>query len=169
MKHVHIFTDGSVNTKTGIGYGAYFFAFGACLPTDPSAISVKTKRFVETSSTKLELEALLWALDEMTSQFFVGAVSITIYTDSQNIIGLPARRERLERQGYISGKNKRLKNYELYQTFYRVMSEHECQLVKVKGHQSKTQKDNVERLFGLVDQASRRVLRREYENKYSSK
>lgn len=163
MRHVHIFTDGSVNTKTGIGYGAYFFVCGMCLPTDLSIISVNTKRFEETSSTKLELETLLWALDEVRSQVVVEDVNITIYTDSQNIIGLPARRERLERQNYISSKGKRLKNYQLYQAFYEVISKYECQLIKVKGHQPKIQMDNTARLFGLVDQASRRALRHEYD------
>lgn len=163
MRHVHIFTDGSVNTKTGIGYGACFFVFGVSLPAEFSAISVKTKRFENTSSTKLELETLLWALDEVACQPCAGGVNISIYTDSQNIIGLPARREKLERQNYISSKNKRLKNHELYKAFYQVISAHECQLIKVKGHQPKIHKDNIARLFGLVDQASRRALRHAYE------
>ena len=163
MRHVHVFTDGSVNTKTGIGYGACFFVFGVSLPTDFSKLSVKTKRFENTSSTRLELEALLWALGEITSQTSADVMNITLYTDSQNIIGLPARRERLERQNYISSKSKRLKNYELYQAFYKIMSEHKCQLVKVKGHQPKIDKDNIARLFGLVDQASRYALRCEYD------
>lgn len=163
MKRVHVFTDGSVNTKTGIGYGAYFFVCGMCLPNDLSVVSVQTKRFGETSSTKLELETLLWALDEVSSQFMVEDVDIVIYTDSQNIIGLPSRRERLERQSYMSSKGKRLKNYQLYQAFYRVTSRYECQLIKVKGHQPKMQMNNTAKLFGLVDQASRRALRHEYE------
>lgn len=164
MRRVHIFTDGSVNTKTGIGYGAYFFVFGLCLPTDFAMVSVKTKRFEHTSSTKLELETLLWALNEIQSQVAAEAVDIAIYTDSQNIIGLPARRVRLERQNYVSSKGKRLKNYLLYQAFYKVISKYKCQLIKVKGHQPKIQVDNTARLFGLVDQASRRALRREYAN-----
>jgi len=163
MRHIHIFTDGSVNTKTGVGYGACLFIFDMNLPVDFSNLSVKTKRFEDTSSTKLELETLLWALGEITSQASTDIMNITLYTDSQNIIGLPARRERLERQNYISSKNKRLKNYELYQAFYNIMSEHKCHLVKVKGHQPKIEKDNIARLFGLVDQASRHALRHEYE------
>ena len=162
MRHVHIFTDGSVNTKTSIGYGACLFIFEEDLPTDFSKLSVKTKRFDNTSSTKLELETLLWAFDEIPPQFLANVLHITLYTDSQNIIGLPARRERLERQNYVSSKNKRLKNYELYQAFYKIISEHQCQLVKVKGHQPKIEKDNIARLFGLVDQASRYTLRREH-------
>ena len=169
MKHVHVFTDGSVNTKTGVGYGACFFVSGVSLPTELLGISVKTKRFEQTSSTKLELEALLWALAEITSQASASDMRITLYTDSQNIIGLPARRERLERQNYVSSKNKRLKNYELYQAFYQITSEHKCQLVKVKGHQPKIQKDNIARLFGLVDQASRYALRHAYEKEKSER
>lgn len=162
MRHVHIFTDGSVNTKTGIGYGACLFVFEMNLPTDFTSLLVKTKRFDDTSSTKLELETLLWALSEIPLKFSANTMHITLYTDSQNIIGLPARRERLEKQNYISSKNKRLKNHELYQAFYKIISEHKYHLVKVKGHQPKIEKDNIARLFGLVDQASRHALRREY-------
>jgi hypothetical protein len=34
-----------------------------------------------------------------------------------------------------------------------------CELVKVRGHQVSNQKDDIDRLFTLVDRASRRALR----------
>jgi len=88
--------------------------------------------------------------------------TLTAYTDSQNIIGLPERRASLEENNYFSSKNKRLKNYELYQEFYLLTSRVKCELVKVVGHQASSKKNKIDRLFCLVDRASRRALREEY-------
>ena len=82
-----------------------------------------------------------------------------MYTDSQNIIGLKGRRDRFEQNDYRSVKNKRLNNYELYQEFYRMIGQLDCELVKVRGHQVSNQKDYIDRLFTLVDRASRNALR----------
>ena len=84
-----------------------------------------------------------------------------MYTDSQNIMGLQGRRDRFERNDYHSKKNKRLNNYELYQEFYRMTDQLDCELVKVRGHQASNQKGYTDRLFTLVDRASRNALREE--------
>jgi hypothetical protein len=86
---------------------------------------------------------------------------VLVYTDSQNIIGLPDRRERLEKSDYRSKKNKRLNNYELYQEFYRITDQIDVELVKVRGHQATRHKGEIDRLFTLVDRASRNALRNE--------
>ncbi len=65
---------------------------------------------------------------------------MVVYTDSQNIIGLPSRRERLEAREYYSKNNKRLNNYELYEDFYRISDQIDFELVKVRGHQVTSQK-----------------------------
>ncbi len=84
-----------------------------------------------------------------------------VYTDSQNIVGLPGRRIRFEKNDYRSKKNQRLNNYELYQEFFRITDLLDCELVKVCGHRVWNQKDDMERLFSLVDRASRNALRRD--------
>jgi ribonuclease HI len=118
---------------------------------------VKVRRFEHTSSTKLELQTLLWALSDIQP---LGG-KVTVYTDSQNIMGLLGRRDRLEQNDYRSKNNKRLNNYELYQDFYRMTDQLDCELVKVRGHQVSNQKDDIDRLFTLVDRASRDALRRD--------
>ena len=116
-------------------------------------------RFEHTSSTKLELQTLLWALGDIHAT----GRKVMVYTDSQNILGLPARRAQLEKNDYHSKKNKRLKHFELYQAFYSVIDQLDCELVKVRGHQVANQKDDMDRLFTLVDRASRKALRAEGE------
>ncbi len=117
------------------------------------------KRFEKTSSTKLELQTLLWALNETIASTNDRDITLIIYTDSQNIIGLPGRRTSLERNNYFSSKNKRLNNYELYQEFYCLTDKLKCEFVKVIDHQASCKKDEIDKLFSLVDKASRRALR----------
>ena len=116
---------------------------------------MKVRRFEHTSSTKLELQTLLWALKDIQTL----ESKVTVYTDSQNIMGLPVRRERFEQNSYRSKKGRLLNNYELYQEFYRMTDQLKCRFVKVRGHQVSSQKDDIDRLFTLVDRASRNALR----------
>jgi ribonuclease HI len=150
-----LLTDGSVNTKSNIGSGAYLAVFEGGLSLDSLRPRVKVKRFEHTSSTKLELQTLLWALSDIQT---LGR-KIIVFTDSQNIIGLQGRRASLEQNDYRSKNNKRLNNYDLYQEFYRIIDHLDCELVKVRGHQVSNQKGDIDRLFTLVDRASRNALR----------
>lgn len=148
MYELILLTDGSVNAQSHIGYGAYLAVSERGVPLDSVRARVKVRRFEHTSSTKLELQTLLWALSDIQ----VLGSRVTVYTDSQNIMGLQGRRDRLE-------KNKRLNNYELYQEFYRMIDQVDCSFVKVRGHHVSNQKNDIDRLFTLVDRASRNALR----------
>ena len=152
-----LFTDGSVNTHSNIGYGAYLAIPEGGLSVDVLRTRVKVKEFEHTSSTKLELQTLLWALSDIQA---LGS-RVIVYTDSQNIMGLQGRRDRFEQNDYHSKKNKRLNNYELYQEFYIMTDQLDCEFVKVRGHHVSSQKDDIDRLFTLVDRASRNALRRD--------
>ncbi|MCP4179829.1 MAG: ribonuclease H [bacterium] len=155
MEKLLLFIDGSVNTKSKIGYGAYLAVNETELSLDILKAKVKVKRFEQTSSTKLELQNLLWSLgDTLQSNN-----KVIIYTDSQNIISLPERRNRLEENDYRSKKNRLLNNHELYQEFYNITDQMNCEFIKVVGHKPSNQKNNIDRIFTLVDRASRNALR----------
>lgn len=162
MPHLQVFTDGSVNTQLKVGYGAYLLVSDKNESIDSLKDTVKVKRFEQTSSTKLELQTFLWSVSETIALANDKDITLTVYTDSQNIISLPGRRTRLEKNNYFTSKNNRLNNYELYQEFYRLTTNLECELVKVAGHRASGKKDEIDRLFGLVDLASRRALREEF-------
>jgi ribonuclease HI len=155
MDELLLFTDGSLNTQSNIGYGAYLAVSERGLSLDSAGRRVKVRRFEHTSSTKLELQTILWALSDIQA---LGR-KVILYTDSQNIMGLQERRDRFEQNDYRSKKNRRLNNYELYQEFYRIIDQLDCELVKVRGHQVSNQKDDIDKLFTLVDRASRMALR----------
>lgn len=157
MNELTLLADGSVNTLSKVGYGAYLLLSEPGLSLAELSLRVRVKRFEQTSSTKLELQTLLWALNDIQT----AGQKLIIYTDSQNIIGLPARRDRLERNDYRSKKNIRLGNYQLYQQFYRLTDQLDCAFVKIRGHLATKHKDDIDRLFSLVDKASRQSLREE--------
>ena len=157
MNIIKLFTDGSVNTRTKIGYGAYLAVRDDQRSLSDLKTDIKVKRFENTSSTKLELQTLLWALNEIP----IHNCKVKIYTDSQNIIGLPGRRKRLEKNNYYSNKNRRLNNFELYQEFYRIIDQLDCEFIKVKGHKASKYKNKIEDIFTLVDRASRNAQREE--------
>ncbi|MBW1852550.1 MAG: ribonuclease H [Deltaproteobacteria bacterium] len=155
MDELMIFTDGSVNTHSNIGYGAYLAVSERELSLDSLRPRVKVRRFEHTSSTQLELQTLLWALGDIQTS----GRRVIVYTDSQNIMGLRGRRDRFEQNDYRSKKNTRLNHYELYQEFYRMTDPLDCEFVKVRGHQASNQKDDIDKIFTLVDRASRNALR----------
>ena len=157
MDKLILLTDGSVNTQSKVGYGASLAVSEYGLSPDSLRTLVKVRRFEHTSSTKLELQTLLWALSDIQA---IGR-KVIIYTDSQNIIGLKGRRERFEKNDYRSKKNKLINNYKLYQEFYRITGQLDCELVKVRGHQVSNKKDYIEKLFTIVDRASRKALRQD--------
>jgi ribonuclease HI len=150
MNTLKLFCDGSVNPQKKIGFGAYFI-YDENLTTQ----NIKLKKFEDTSSTKLELEVLLWALADES----VLKNEIIVYTDCQNILGLENRREKLEQNSYKSSTGKDIKNTELYKAFFEVCDRLNCKFIKIKGHKPSQEKDDTDKLFNLVDKASRRALR----------
>ena len=155
MSDYILLTDGSVHTQTKTGTGASLL-----IRTEEQALSleilrtrIKVQQFVDTSSTKLELQTLLWALHELPKD----CNYLTIYTDSQNIINLAARRTRFEAHDYHSKRGLPLRNTDLYQAYFRSTDPLNFELVKVKGHQATRKRNQIDQLFALVDKASRKA------------
>ena len=145
-----LFTDGSVNTKLKVGFGAYL-----AFPEDQLSLTgdIRLKRFEDTSSTKLELQVLLWALSE------ISAPEVISYTDSQNIAGLNGRRKELEKNDYYSRNGRRLNNHELYRQFYQLTDKVHITFRQIRGHAPANKKSHIDMVFSLVDRASRKALR----------
>ena len=143
-----LFTDGSMHPPSRTGYGAYLAV------DDPAAeCDVQIKKFENTSSSQLEIETLIWALQTLRPH------AVTIYTDSQTIIGLPRRRARFEARNYLTAQNKPIRHAALYRSFFRLTDQIDGTFVKVKGHRVSNQKTETDRLFTRVDRASRQALR----------
>ena len=155
METKFIFTDGSVNPQLGIGYGAYLIVPSLNFALADLKNDIQIKRFTHTSSTKLEIQTLLHALCKVQP----GTSKVMIYTDSQNIIGLQGRRKKLEANQFQSKQKKQLPNAVLYKEFYRLVDTLDCTFYKIRGHSPSKQKTKIEKIFSLVDKASRQALR----------
>lgn len=155
MSYLLLFTDASVHVQSKIGYGACLYMSENEQPDRSLKQRVKIKRFENTSSTKLELQTLLWALSCIQSE----GKKVIIYTDSQNITQLLDRRKRLEQNDFCSKSGKPLKNDILYKEFYKIIDSIDCEIIKIQGHQPSRKKNGIEEIFGLVDKASRKALR----------
>jgi len=150
-----LFTDASVDPKTNIGYGAYLLLAEYELEAPHLQERVKTRKFTKTTSSKLELQTLLWALGEIRFQ----KRKVLVFTDCQNILTLQARKESMQEKNFRTKKGELLNNYRLYKKFYTLTKRNDYDFIKVKGHKKIEQKDSVDKLFTLVDKASRSALR----------
>ncbi|SMF38616.1 Ribonuclease HI [Alteromonadaceae bacterium Bs31] len=159
-----LFTDGSVHAASGIGYGACLWVEDCSAPIDTVKSEVQLKQFRHTSSSRLELQALLWALGDWLENHAGEQAFIECYTDSQTIVALPQRRAKLEANNFCSNKGVLLSNADLYQQFYALMDNiaHKnipCKLIKIAGHQAQKNKTPLDHLFTLVDKAARNAVR----------
>ena len=161
MKKIKLFTDSSVNPQLKIGFAAFLKVTDEKVSLEEIKKEIKIKRFENTSSTKLELQTFLWAIEEINLNT---SFLIKVYTDCQNIIGLPNRKEKLQALDYHSSSGKLLNNSELYKDFFKLLEKYNCEFIKVKGHKKNSLKDEIDDIFNLVDKASRNALREELAN-----
>ena len=147
-----LFIDGSVNNKTKMGMGGYLMM--PSLSEDFANINIRS--FANTSSTKLELQTLLWALEEIDEKD-----TIRIYTDSQNLVNLMARKQQLVKREFQSLKGKPLMLGEQYREFYKKMETRNFEFKKVKGHSPSKERDRITTVFSKVDRAVRKASREE--------
>jgi ribonuclease HI len=150
-----LFIDGSVNNHLKIGFGAALLLSESEFSQNNLKEKIVIQKFVDTSSTKLELQTFIWAIEELVGS----AQKVVIYTDSQNIIGLLGRRKTLEENDFHSKNGKLLNHHELYRAFFKITDKMNCEFVKVKGHQSSKNKEDYERVFTMVDRAARKASR----------
>jgi len=166
VSHV-LFTDGSVNPQQRRGVGACLllpasFLADTAAEIDRSEITMccHYRRFADTSSTQLELQTLLWGLSIYREQVVpVEWGGLRLYSDSQCITGLAGRRARLEEHAFSAvHSGLTLANASLYRAFFAASDELGFEVVKLAGHCRKADRDNVQRIFAVVDQCARREL-----------
>jgi ribonuclease HI len=167
MNSFALFTDVSVNPQCKLGIGGYLLVPASFLDTELHGIErselsawIKIKRFDETSSTKLEVQTVLWALEDSWEELTGSAsVSLKIYTDSQCVAGLMGRRSGLEESDFIAKRSGReLTNADLYRKFYAAHDLLGFQLIKVQGHSNAGSHDSVQRIFSFVDREVRKAF-----------
>lgn len=152
-----LLTDCSVSSDADLGIGGYLLIEDSDVNLERLSQHVRIKAFRNATSTELELRTLLWALSELDNPI----VELTIYTDSQNILSLVERRERLEQKDFRNRSGVELKHSKIYREFYEVMDDMDFHLVKVRGHCQVEKRNKIERIFSLIDRMTRMELRKQ--------
>ncbi|MGD0585820.1 MAG: RNase H family protein [Oryzomonas sp.] len=167
MNGFALFTDVSLNPQRKLGVGGFLLIPMSFLEAEPHNIMLdevsarlEIKRFAETSSTTLEVQTVLWALEHSREKLTGQACGdLRIYTDSQCVAGLLGRRSGLERNNFIAKRSGRsLSNAPLYRAFYAAHGQLGFQVIKVTGHSRTCSHDTIQRTFSHVDQEVRRAL-----------
>ena len=167
MSNFALFTDVSLDPQRKLGLGAYLLVPTIFLETVPQDIRrgeisalLRLRKFAQTSSTKLEVQTLLWALENYRSELNGSDPgSLRVYTDSQCVTGLLGRRAGLEANDFLSRRSRRpLTNAHLYREFYAAYDELGFELIKVAGHSRTCSHNSVQRIFSYVDKEVRRAL-----------
>lgn len=168
MNSFALFTDVSLNPHLKRGVGGYLLVPASFLEVSPHSIErsevaelLAIRRFEDTSSTKIEVQTALWALDDYRNTLKAsGAGKLRLYTDSQCIAGLLKRRTGLEANMFLSGKtNLLLNNASFYRTFYEFHDELGFEVTKVKGHTRSCSRDTVHCIFSFIDREVRKALK----------
>lgn len=168
MNRYALFTDVSLNPVLKLGFGAYLVIPSSFLEMPPERIirpefveQIRLRRFDDTSSAKLEVQTLLWALEDFLKEASGSSFgTLDVYSDSQCVTGLQRRRSRLEMNGFHrGGTNSPLKNACLYRKFYEFHDALGFEVIKVVGHSRSCSHDSIHRIFSFVDKEARKALK----------
>ena len=104
MNRYALFSDVSLNPGLKLGFGAYLLIPSSVLEISPEGMAqpefarqIKLRRFDATSSTKLEVQTLLWALEDFQKEALGSRFgTLDVYSDSQCVTGLLRRRAALK-------------------------------------------------------------------------
>ena len=167
MNSFAIFTDVSLNPGRKLGVGAYLAVPASFIEASPRSIErsaeaerLVIRRFEDTSSTRLEVQTVLWALEDFRNESKdERPAKLQLYSDSQCVAGLLRRRHGLEAKGFFSSCTRReIKIASLYRKFYEFHDKLEFEVIKVAGHSRSCCRDTVHRMFLFVDRKARRAL-----------
>ena len=148
MSTIRIYTDGSCDTtlKTG-GWAAIIFS-------DDKKIILKGIEF-NTSHNRMELTAVIESLKFVEKQIN-SEILVNVYSDSQYVIRIPERIEKLKSNYFLTVRGKPVRNTDLIEKLIHLNETNNIEFIKVKAHQKKNELENYNR---EADRISRKIVR----------
>ena len=145
-----IYTDGSCRTQQHIG------AWSSIILVDDEKISLSGIE-INTTHQRMELLAVINAIEYIQNHFKT-TTNIQLNSDSQYVIGLLARAEKLAAKNYLTKKGNDIANEDLVKKWLYLNSIFTIECNKIKAHQplSEATKYNIE-----LDKLSRKLVREE--------
>ena len=148
LPSITIYTDGSCHTQLKIGAWA-----GVIITGNKKRILKGTA--TNTTHQRMELTAVIEALIYV-QHHFPEVININLISDSQYVIGLPARRQKLQAANFTTKQGKPIQNADLVQHLYKLSESFSIDFIKIQAHLKKTSDVdyNIE-----VDRLSRQMVR----------
>ena len=148
MTDITIYTDGSYDPIRRVG------GWAAVILIQDEKIILKG-RAITASHQRMELEAVIQALRYLEKDP-IPESSMKVYSDSQYVIGIQERKEKIKRSGFLTGKKVKMRNDDLVALLIRYLDKWGVTLVKVKAHQKSGEGQDFNR---EVDKLSRKIVR----------
>jgi ribonuclease HI len=124
---IKIYTDGSCHTQLVIG------AWGAIVLVNDKKVVLSA---VETDTThnRMELLGVIKAVEYLEEHNLADNV-IEVYSDSQYVVNLLIRKDRLKQKNFNTKKGTPIQNSDLVQKLIQQIETHDINFTKVKAHQ----------------------------------
>lgn len=145
---ITVYTDGSCHTQLKIG------AWASIILNNNEKIKLSGTE-QNTTHNRMEIQASIESIRYIIEQI-AGFQEINIYTDSQYVVGLLERKNKLKTANFLTKKGESIQNPDLVQKFIFLLENYPIKLIKVKAHQKKSELEN---LNIEVDMMVRRLLR----------
>jgi ribonuclease HI len=123
---IEIYTDGSSHTQKLIG------AWAAIIYYNDSKIIIK-QVVVNTNHNRMEMQAVIQAIKFVDTNYSSN-IPIIINSDSQYVVNLVDRKEKLKKNEFMTRKGNPVKNLDLVITLIDQIETHEITFNKIKAH-----------------------------------
>ena len=123
---IEIYTDGSSHTQKLIG------AWAAIIYYNDSKIIIK-QVVVNTNHNRMEMQAVIQAIKFVDTNYSTN-IPIIINSDSQYVVNLVDRKEKLKKNEFFTRKGNPVKNLDLVITLIDQIESHEITFNKIKAH-----------------------------------
>lgn len=170
MDTMLIFTDAATSSVTNIAIGVFLCLekeqlqrYAACSWNElyvQLAGKLVYKQYISKKSTMSEIKTAIAALNFLEQQS-LGFSKVEIYTDCQSLCDLLGKRkEKLQKNNFITRTGKILANAELYRELYAVAEKFQIFSFKIKGHDAISKRVNLpQKIFAMLDKLGRKKLR----------
>lgn len=153
FNNIDIYTDGSCHTQHLIGGWAAILFIGR-------EKIVLSGTETNTTHNRMELTAVIKAIEYVQANYKDTTI-INIFSDSQYVIGLPARKEKLSAKAFTTSAGNDIQNADLVKELLALDGSLTLLFTKIKAHQKQTDiaNHNIE-----VDKLSRKLVREAVNN-----
>lgn len=153
---IRVYTDGSCHTQLLTGAWAAILFIGE----DKIVLEGVVQ---DTTHNRMELQAVITAIDYLDKKKLAG-LRIEIFSDSQYVVNLTARKEKLKQREFITNKGTPIQNEDLVKQLIMQIESHDLGFTKIKAHQKDGDAMNRE-----VDLIVRKAVRKNtFTHEYSS-